>query len=127
MCKEIHSACCESQVCPTSQTIEKCLPQDNCVVHNIFSFEVEKHILCTSCDIKSRVEKYILWSHIGFASRLRVARGGFERNLATMYVVLLDYCMDDGRCEANNVETVELLKAQEILIISKFASFSRGA
>jgi hypothetical protein len=105
ICEEIHYACCKGQVCPTFQTEEKCLPQDNCVAYNIFSFEVEKCMLSTLCGIKSRVGRYVLWSHIAFANKLRAATSRFKRNLAIMYDVLLDYRIDDGGCGAKNVET----------------------
>ena len=91
MCEKIHFVCCEGQVCPTFEIKEKCLSQDNCVTHNIFSFEVEKCMLFTLCGTKSWMGRYVLWSHITFASRFRAATSRFKQNLATMYDVLLDY------------------------------------
>jgi predicted RNA-binding protein associated with RNAse of E/G family len=111
----------------TSQIEEKCLPQDNYVAYNVFNFEMKKYMLYTSCDTKSQVEKYVLWSHIGFANRLQAVTGGFEQNLVTTYDVLLNCRIEDGGCGAKNVEMEELLKALEILIISKFTSFSSRA
>jgi hypothetical protein len=88
---------------------------------------MKKYMLYTSCDTKSQVEKYVLWSHIGFANRLQAVTGGFEQNLVTTYDVLLNCRIEDGGCGAKNVEMEELLKALEILIISKFTSFSSRA
>jgi hypothetical protein len=123
MCGEIHSACSECGLPPVPRREDECPPGGDCVAHNIFGFEVEKRLSCTSCRTQSRVERYILWSHLASAHGLRGTVCRFKRNLANVYTVPIECRMDDGGCGVKGVEMEELLTAPEIFIISEPPSF----
>lgn len=124
--REIHDACLPGPnrildaVTRNPETGSECTTADACVTHRVFTYRVERHMLCIACGKKTRVSRYSSHSFLVTAAQLRTPGAAFEKALAQTYEVKLACSVEDGGCGAENYETEELQSLPELLVIGKF-------